>query len=338
MRIVLDAMGSDTCPDPEVEAAVIATQEFGDELFLVGDVKSLIPKLNALSAETSKVRVIDAPDAITMEDKDLQVVLKAKRKDSKTSMAVGIDLIKSGEADAFVTAGNTGGAFTTAYFRLGMLSGVERPALSALFPVRGGKCVVLDIGANPECKAEHMAQFAVMGSIYSNAELGVISPRVGLLSNGEEAKKGNQLIKDTYPLLEASDLNFIGNVEPKELFGGEVDVVVTDGFTGNVLTKSSEAVAKMIKDLLKEELFKGLRTKLGALLAAPAFDVLSKLADPEEIGAAPLLGINGLVFVGHGRSNARALVSAIRATRHAVKSDLLAKLSNAIETSLGSGS
>ncbi len=332
MRIVLDAMGSDTCPGPEVTAAAEASRLFGDEIILVGPAGQLKPMLEAQGS--AQVRLVDAPDTITMEDKGLKLALKAKRRGSKTSMAVGIDLVANGEADAFVTAGNTGGALATAYYRLGTIAGVERPGLTALFPVKGGYCVVLDIGANPECRPEHLLQFAIMGSIYAQKVRRISNPRVGLVSNGEEAGKGNELVKGTYPLLEASGLNFIGNVEGKELFGGQADVVVTDGFTGNVLLKSSEAVAKMITDILRTELTSSLRLKIGALLAKPAFGSIKRMMDPAEVGAAPLLGINGLVFIGHGRSDARALVSAIRSARQAVEVNLVQAIQGAIQERL----
>ncbi|RME05575.1 MAG: phosphate acyltransferase PlsX, partial [Anaerolineae bacterium] len=288
MRIVLDAMGSDNCPAPEVEGAIQAAMDFDIELTLVGDAARVQPLLEQHTPLPANLSLTHAPDTITMEDKGLKLALKAKKKNSRTSMAVGMDMLKNGTADAFVTAGNTGGALTTAYFRLGVIEGVERPALSALVPVRGGFCAVLDIGANPDCKPEHLLQFAVMGSIYAQSALGIDNPRIGLLSNGEEAGKGNELVRETYPLLEASGLNFYGNIEGKELFGGEVDVAVTDGFTGNVLIKSSEAVAKLLVDMLRESLMGSLRTKLGALAAKPAFDELKRMLNPDEIGAAPL--------------------------------------------------
>ena len=336
MRIVLDALGSDDCPDPEVEAAVQAAAEFDDQILLVGPADKLQMRLGSLNGTSSKVQIVNAPEAITMEDKGIQLALKAKRRNAKNSMAVGIDLVKNGEADAFVTAGNTGGALATAFYRLGLIKGLERPGLTALFPVKDGHAVVLDIGANPDCKPEHLYQFAIMGSIYAQKVLSIRSPRLGLLSNGEEAGKGNQLIRDTYPLLETSDLNFIGNIESKELFGGQVDVVVTDGFTGNILLKSSEAVAKLFVDVLRKELMSNLRTKVGAALAGPAFSSIKKMLDPGEYGAAPLLGVDGLVFIGHGRSDAYALVNAIRVARQAVEADLLGAIRNAIEEQLTS--
>jgi glycerol-3-phosphate acyltransferase PlsX len=329
-------MGSDDCPAPEVQASIQAANEYGDEILLVGPEDELRMRLGQLDGSPSKVKIINALEAITMEDKGLQLALKAKRTKAKNSMAIGVDLVKNGQADAFITAGNTGGALATAFYRLGLVDGLERPALTALFPVQGGYAVVLDIGANPDCKPEHLYQFAMMGSIYAQKVLSIQNPRVGLLSNGEEAGKGNQLIQETFPLLLSSDLNFIGNVEGKELFGGQADVVVTDGFTGNILLKSSEAVAKLMVDMLRQELTSNLRTKIGAGLARPAFSAIRKLLDPSEIGAAPLLGVNGLVFIGHGRSNDYALVNAIRTARQAVKSNLLEAIRNRIEEQISS--
>jgi len=326
MRIILDAMGSDNHPEPELHAAVKAAREFGDEIILVGKEDVLRPRLEALNPDRAPVRIVHAPEVLEMTDKPA----RSARSKAQNSMAVGMELLKAGEGDAFVTAGNTGGAMANALFRLGRIRGVKRPALATRFPTRKGYCVVLDIGANAECKPEYLLQFGVMGSVYAEYVLGVRNPRVGLLSNGEEAGKGNDLVKATYPLLEASGLNFIGNVEGKELFGGDVDVVVTDGFTGNVMLKASEAVTKLLVDVLKEGLMASPRTKLGALLAKPAFDRLKGMLDPGEIGAAPLLGIDGLVLVGHGRSDARAVFSAIRAARQAVEGDLLEHLRSAI--------
>ncbi len=330
MRIILDAMGSDTHPDPEVQAAVEAARSFGDEIILVGHADKLKPRLNALAGDHTKVRVVHAPEVLEMTDKPAE---NARRK-AQNSMAIGLDLMRSNQGDAFVTAGNTGGAMANALFHIGRIRGVKRPALTALFPVKDGRCVVLDIGANAECKPEYLLQFALMGSVYAQKVLGIASPRVGLLSNGEEAGKGNELVKETYPLLKDSGLNFIGNVEGKELFGGQADVVVTDGFTGNILLKSSEAVAKLLVDVLRKELMNSPRTQVGALLAKPAFNGIRKMMDPAEVGAAPLLGIDGLVFVGHGRSDARALVNAIRIARQAVEANLLEALRSAIQEKL----
>jgi len=330
MRIVLDAMGSDQFPEPELQAAVEAGRAFGEEVILVGQEDRLKPRLKALAGENPPVRIIHASEVLEMTDKPA----KNARHKAQNSMAVGMRLIKSGEGDAFVTAGNTGGAMANALFNIGRIRGVKRPALTALFPVKNGHCVVLDIGANADCKPEYLLQFAVMGSIYAQKVLGLPSPRVGILSNGEEAGKGNELVKATFPLLEASRLNFIGNVEGKELFGGLADVVVTDGFTGNILLKSSEAVARLITDILKAELSSSVVYQMGALLAKPAFGKLKKMMDPGEVGAAPLLGVDGLVFIGHGRSDANALFNGIRVARQAVEADLLNALRSAIQERL----
>ena len=326
--IVLDAMGSDNYPTPEVQAVAEAAQLFGEEILLTGPEDVLRPKVATLDA--TNVRVVHAPEVLKMDER----AAASARGKALSSIAVGIELLKQGDVNAFVTAGNTGSAMANGLLRLGRIRGVRRPALSALYPVKNGHCVVLDIGANTECKPDYLVQFAVMGSVYAESVLGVMEPRVGLLSNGEEAGKGNELVKETYPLLETSGLNFIGNVEGKELFGGEADVVVTDGFTGNILTKGSEAVAKMMTDILREKMTSTTRTKIGALLAKPAFDHIKRMLDPAEVGAAPLLGINGLIFVGHGRSDARALVSAIRLARQSVEADLLKSIRAAIEMRL----
>ena len=253
-------------------------------------------------------------------------------------MAVGMDLVKSGQADAFVTAGNTGGAMANALFRIGRIRGVKRPALTAVFPVRNGHAVLLDIGANADCRPEYLLHFAVFGSLYAEKVLGRPSPTVAILSNGEEAGKGNSLVKEAYPLLEHAGLNFIGNVEPKEFFSGQADVAVTDGFTGNVLLKTSEAVASLLTAITRDQIRAGVLTALGGLLAKPAFKRVGAIMDPSEYGAAPLLGIDGLVFVGHGRSDSKALVSAIRVARQAVEAGLLPAVRVEIQRRLGSAS
>ena len=334
-RIVVDAMGSDDFPIPDVIGAVQAAREYGVEIILVGDEAKIRPLLAAQNPGKLPIQVVHAPDMLTMQDKGLALVLKARRPNSKNSMAVGIDLVRNGQAEAFVTAGNTGAASVTAYFRLGTIPGVDRPGLAPVFPTANGSCVVLDVGANPDCKPENLLQFAIMGSIYAEKVRGIMNPLIGLLSNGEEAGKGNELVKHTYPLLQGSGLNFYGNIEAKELIGGKVDVAVTDGFTGNVLLKSSEAVAKLLMDKIKEAIQTGgLRAKLGGLLVKPALKGIKKLMDPSEEGAAPLLGVNGLVFIGHGRSDAIAIKNAVRLANNAVKANVLQSIRRAIEQSL----
>ncbi len=325
MTIILDAMGSDNRPDPEIQAAVTASNQLNEKIILVGDEETLHQKLSDIPGDHSLVQIAHAPQALDMSDH----IVEARTKKLNT-MRVGMELVKSGEGDAFVTAGNTGMAMYFAKKIFGDIKGVIRPCLGAVFPVRNGRAVVLDIGANAECRPEFLVQFAIMGKIYSQTIFGIQNPTVGLLSNGEEEGKGNDLVRETFPLLQESNLNFIGNVEGKEVFGGQVDVVVTDGFTGNVVLKSTEAVAKLIMETLKEELMASFRTKLGALLAKPAFGGIRKMLDPSEIGAAPLLGIDALVYVGHGRSDSKAIISAVRAAKEAAEKQLLLKLRQAI--------
>ena len=323
--IVLDAMGSDERPKPELAAAVLSTQTDGIDLILVGDEQTLSSGLAAQPGDKSHIRIVHAPEAIDMTDH-----IQEARAKKQNTMQVGMDLVRKGEAQAFVTAGNTGMAMYFGTKIFGLMPGVIRPCLSTTFPVKGGKAVILDVGANAECRPEFLVQFGQMGQVYAKIMLNRTSPTVGLLSNGEEEGKGNDLVREAGPLMRQQVPGFIGNIEGKEFFGGKVDVAVTDGFTGNVLMKSSEALGKLLFETLKEELMRSTRTKLGALLVKPAFDSVRKLIDPSEVGAAPLLGLDGLVFVGHGRSDAKAMVSAINQARIAIELNLLESLRKAI--------
>ena len=330
MRIVLDAMGSDDHPEPEMQAALEAFRLWGEPVLLAGPEPQLQELLERLGGSRGQVQIAHASEVLEMTDK----AAGAARGKPNSSMAVGMEQLRIGEAQAFVTAGNTGGAMATALFKLGRIRGVRRPALSPTFPVRGGRTVVIDIGANTECRPEFLVQFAQMGALYSQVMYGVANPRVGLLSNGEEAGKGNLLVRETFPLFEGLGLNFVGNLEPKEVYQGAADVVVTDGFTGNVFLKTSEAVASMLVDTLREEIRSTPVSTMGGLLARPAFGRVRRLMDPSEYGAVPLLGIDGLVFIGHGRSNAKALMSALTVARQAVEADLLTAMRNLLERTL----
>ena len=328
MTIILDSMGSDNYPIPEILGATEAKRTINEEIILVGDKQLIQQKMQELSIDIKSFSIIHAPEIVEMWEKPVE---SAKKKPNN-SMAVGIHLVKEKKGGSFVTAGNTGGAMFNGLRILGRMKGVQRAALSASFPTRKGKCIVLDIGANADCRPDFLHQFAIMGSIYSEIINHVDNPKVGLISNGEEAGKGNQLAKDTYKLLENSSLNFFGNIEPKELFAGEVDVAVTDGFTGNVFVKGSEAIAKFIIDALKESLMGSFRTKLGAILAKPAFNSIKSLIDPSAIGAAPLLGLDGLVLVGHGRSDSRAITSSLKLAHNATNSNLISKMRAGVAT------
>lgn len=323
--IVLDAMGSDQRPLPELEGAVLAASKFDIQVILVGNEHTLTAGLAKVNGEKSRISIAHAPEALEMEDH-----IREARAKKENSMAVGMNLVKSGKAHAFVTAGNTGMAMYFGIKTFGMIPGVDRPCLVAVFPVEGGKSVIADIGANAEVRPEFLVQFGQMASVYSHLMLNVAEPKVGLIANGEEEGKGNELIKTAGPMMQSAVPNFVGNIEGKELFGGKVDVAITDGFTGNVLLKSVEAVARLILTTLKEELMASTRTKVGALLAKPAFNKVRKMLDPSEIGSAPLLGLDGLVFIGHGRSDAKAIVSAIEQAVNAVESNLLEKLKKSI--------
>jgi glycerol-3-phosphate acyltransferase PlsX len=327
MAIVLDGMGSDNYPVPEIEAAVNSAKILNEQIILVGDENILAPKLKDFDRSQSNVRIVHAPDILKMDEH----AVEAARQKPQNSMAIGMNLVKNGEARAFVTAGNTGAAYFTAVTTLRRIKGVSRPALSAVLPVKNGKALFMDTGANADCRPEFLLEFAVMGSIYAEKLLNCPKPRVGLLANGEEEGKGNELVKSAYPLLQNSGLNFIGNIEPKDFYSGAVDVLVTDGFTGNVFIKSSEAVAKVITDNLREQISVSFTRKLGYLLVKPAFVSLKRMLDPGEIGAAFLLGVDGYVFIGHGRSDARALSNGLALAQRAVDSKILETIRSEIQ-------
>lgn len=319
MRIVVDAMGSDNHPAPDVAGAVEAAREFGDEIILVGDQKRLEAELAKHDLTKARVMIKHASQAVTMEDKPRDVV----RGKPDSSMHVGMNLVKEGAAEAFVTAGNTGGALAIAMLgTLRRLPGIKRPALGILFPTPGHP-LLIDNGANADCDPEHLLQFAQMGSVYVARMNGIQQPRIALISNGEEDGKGNALIQATIPLLRESGLNYIGNIEPKEFLQGHADVGVTDGFVGNILMKTVEATAKMLMEALRAEIKAGVLSSLGGLLARPAFRRVGKILNPDEIGGAPLLGVNGVVIVAHGRSNAYAMKQAIGQARRIVEAKVL---------------
>lgn len=319
MRIVVDAMGSDAHPVPDVAGAVLAAREFDDVIFLVGDTRQIEAELKKYDVTGLTIEVVHASQVIKMTDKPS----KASRTKKDSSMHVGLNLVKEGKADAFVSAGNTGGILAVAMLHtLRRIRGVMRPALGVIFPLSNNP-LLIDNGANADAKPELLLQFAMMGSHYVERVRGVINPRVALISNGEEEGKGNQLIQQSIPVLAKSSINFIGNVEPKEFIQGKTDVGVTDGFTGNVILKTAEAVASYMKTMIRDEIRAGPLTSIGGLLAKPAFDRVSKRLDPDEVGGAPLLGVNGVVIVGHGRSNAYAIKQAIDQARRAVRSDIV---------------
>jgi len=316
MRIVLDAMGSDNYPTPDVAGAVMAAREWDDEIFLVGREQVIRQELARHDITGLKLEVVHAPEVIEMDDEPAW----AAREKKDSSMHIGMNLVRDGQADGYVTAGNTGGVLAVATLHsLRRIRSVKRPVLAAILPLPAGRVVTLDIGANADCRPEYLLQFALMGDIYARAVLGCTKPRVALLSNGEEPGKGNTLVKEAYKLLAGSNLNFTGNIEPKEAIACCADVVVTDGFTGNVFIKTIEATAKMLTELIRDEIKANPLTAIGGLLAKPAFDRVARRLDPFEVGGGPLLGVNGVVIKGHGRSNGRAIKNAIGQARRAME-------------------
>jgi glycerol-3-phosphate acyltransferase PlsX len=328
MKIVVDAMGGDWAPAVVVEGAVRAARDLGLEIILVGQQGAVQPELEKYETGGLSLTLYPASEMIEMHEHPAAAV--KTKKDS--SMVVAMDLIKRREADAFFTAGNSGGALAAALFRLGRSRGIKRPALSTIFPSQTpqGHCFLLDIGANADCRPEYLFQFAIMGSIYAERVLGVPNPRVAILSNGEEEGKGSQLVQEAVPLLKESTLNFVGNAEGKDIPWGLADVVVTDGFTGNVVIKLAEGVSKFLLDVLKTEITSRNVSKLGALLAKPAFDEIKRRLDYREYGGAPLLGVDGVVIVGHGRSDALAIHNGIRVAAQTVENGVLEAITQGI--------
>ncbi len=326
MRIVVDAMGSDVHPQPDVEGAVQAAGEFGDQIIIVGDEARIQEELEKYDVSQLKVEVRHASETITMTDSPSE----ASRQKKNSSMHVGLSLVRDGEAEAFVSAGNTGAILAVAMLHtVRRIRGIKRPALGVMFPI-AGRPMLIDNGANADVRPEQLLQFAQMGSLYVERVRGVESPRIALISNGEEEGKGNQLIKETMPLLADSGLNYVGNVEPKEFVRGEADVGVTDGFTGNIIMKTAEAIAAYMSDLIRDELMASPISAIGGLLARSAFTRVRRRLNPDEVGGAPLLGVNGVVIVAHGRSNAYAIKQAVGQARSAVEHDIVAAIRDGV--------
>lgn len=317
MRIAVDVMGGDHGCAVVVEGvrrALEADQKIST-LFLVGDQAEIESALGATGCHDLRVQIVHASEVVTMDDKPVT----ALRKKRDSSITRGAQLVHDGHADAVISAGNTGGIFTAATFKLGRISGVDRGCIAAVIPRQENEFVLLDGGANIECKPLHLAQFAVMGSVYSREVLGRKKPRVGILSIGTEDSKGNELTLGAFKLCQQLDLNFIGNVEGHDLFKDHVDVVVCDGFVGNIVLKTCESLAVGMISMLKRELMRNPKRQLGALLAKNAFQAIRRRMDPEVYGGAPLLGFNGMVFKAHGSARERAIASALRVTADAVQ-------------------
>ncbi len=333
--IVVDAMGSDKAPEPEVRGAILAARQYDVRVHLVGPEEILRPVLRAalqkseLRGQKLPVFIVPASEWITMSDKAAQAV----RNKRDSSMRVGLKMVREGRAAGFLTAGNTGAAMATAKMVLGMLGGVDRPALATILPtITGMPSLLLDVGANVDSEPENLMQFAIMGQMYSKSVLRVADPRVGLLSIGEEDSKGNSLTRDTMPLLRALPLNFRGNVEGRDLFNGQIDVAICDGFVGNVALKSVEGAAHLFSQSLRESLKSTVTSQVGALLSKKAFNEFKKRLDYSEYGGAPLLGVRGVCIVGHGSSNDRAIMNGIRVAAEFAQAEVNSSIEAAMKT------
>jgi glycerol-3-phosphate acyltransferase PlsX len=328
--VAVDAMGGDAGPSAVMEGAVLAAADARTRLILVGDEPRLRGELTKYPA-AREIRIVHAPTVVGMDESPSSVV--RRRRDSSIWRAT--ELVKAGEADAVVSAGHTGASMATAFFLLGTLQGVERPAIATILPTLKGAAVLLDVGANVDSKPQHLVQFAIMGHVYAQRMLNVPSPRVGLLSIGEEDTKGNELTKETFKLLKQTQVNFIGNVEGRDVYTGNADVIVCDGFIGNVALKISEGLAETIMQVLRREITQSVAGRLGFLLLRPAFRRFKRRVDYAEYGGAPLLGIDGVSIICHGRSSPKAIKNAIHVARDFVAGHVNRHIRDDIERHLG---
>jgi glycerol-3-phosphate acyltransferase PlsX len=329
--IIVDGMGGDFAPREIVQGALLAREAYGLEIGLVGDETAL---REYLPQGTSGITIFHAPEVIGMDEHPVRAV----RKKVNSSLVQGLRLVKEGTGSGFVSAGNTGATMAGALFNLGRLPGVSRPAISSLFPTEKGMCIIVDAGANVDCRPEHLQQFAVMGAIYSQTVLGRKEPGIALLNNGEEETKGCALTLAAHRLLgETPGINYLGFIEARDITAGRADVIVCDGFVGNILLKLAEGLGETLFKMLKEESRKNFRQQLGALLLAPGLRNLKKSVDYTEYGGAPLLGINGVCIIAHGSSNAKAIQNAIRVCAQAVEGNIVGQIGSRIEKLGGEG-
>jgi glycerol-3-phosphate acyltransferase PlsX len=327
MRIAIDAMGGDGGPAVTVDGALVAARHLQVALLLVGDAAAIESELArhpvASLFRRIDVQIADAPDRVEMSEAAAQ----ALRRKPRASIRVAAEAVRDGRADALFSAGHTGASVMAAHAAFGPLPGVDRPALATIIPTRRTPAVLLDAGANVGCRASHLVQFAVMGSAYARVALGVEAPRVALLSVGEEETKGNDLIREAHQLLKSAPVHFIGNVEGRHVYAGDADVIVCDGFTGNVTLKLSEGLVETVEALLHDELAATFGGRVGYVLSRQAFRRFRRRVDYSEYGGAPLVGLNGLCIVGHGRSSAKAVANAVTMAVRAVQEGLIEKLS-----------
>lgn len=333
--IAMDAMGGDFAPLEVVKGTLIAAGEYADCIFvLVGDEALLQAELERQSASVTNVVIRHAPEAIEMGEHPATAI----RKKRKSSLVIAGQMVKSGEAQATFSAGNTGAAMAVAMLDIGRVPGIDRPAIAATLPTQQGQTLMLDAGANVDSSPQNLVQWAMLGSLYAEKVLGKAAPKVGLLNIGGEAGKGNELTKAVYPMLQESSLNFVGNVEGKDVFENAADVVVCDGFAGNILLKTGEGVAEFIVSLLRKELGDASYSEETRALFKPLMGSLLKRIDYAEAGGAPLLGINGVSIIGHGRSDAKAIAGGLRSARSLAQSGYVEAIRQALPTFAGHGS
>lgn len=322
MKIAVDAMGGDFAPHEVVKGAYLAATEDGTNVALVGDRGAVEAELAQLGDAGDLIEIVHASEVVGMDEPAITPL----RKKRDSSIRVAAEMVHSGAAEGLVTAGNTGAAMIAAKVVIGAIEGVDRPALAAVLPNPKGRTVILDVGANVDSKPARLREFAVMGHFYAQEVLRSPAPRVGLMSIGEEELKGTDLTRQVFKVLQTTGLNFVGNVEGRDVFNGAVDVIVCDGFVGNVILKSAESMAEFFSSLLREELGRSWRTRLGYLFAKPAFRALRRRTDYQEYGAAPLLGIDGACFIGHGSSRALAIKNSVRRAVEFTSADLHVKI------------
>ena len=326
MRIAVDAMGGDHAPQVNVDGAVAAFREFGISSLLVGRADELARLLADAGHRGPEIEVVHAASVVTMADPATAAI----RRKRDSSIRVAADCVRDGRAEGLVSAGHTGAAMVSAKMVIGTIEGVDRPALATILPNLTGHCLLLDVGANPDAKTQHFKEFAVMGSIYAQLVFGKPSPSIGLMSIGEEDTKGSDRTKEAFRVLKETGLNFIGNVEGRDVFNGKVDVIVTDGFTGNVILKVSESLSEMVEQLLRDEIKRTLKASVGFLLSRTAFRRFKSRLDYSEYGGAPLLGVRGCVIICHGRSSAKAIKNAIRFAAEFSRRRLAEKIQSSI--------
>src|SRR3989454_4222507 len=326
-------MGGDHGPAVIVEGAADAVREFGASVILVGNRDAIERELARLNAGNLGLEIRHASQVVEMAESPSQ----ALRRKRDSSLRISAELVRDGKAAAFISAGNTGAAMAISMFVIGVLRGIDRPAIAAVLPSLRGFAVLIDAGANITPKPWHLFQFAIMGNVYARDILGLERPRVGLLSVGEEEGKGNDLTREAYDLLKESRMNFIGNIEGRDIYNGNCDVIITDGFTGNVALKISESLAEMVGAMIKEELTRDLRSKVGAALSVPAFARFKKRVDYTEMGGAPLLGIDGAAIICHGASPVKAIKNAVRVAAEWAKAGLNEHIKAALEVEIARG-